>query len=103
MTNTLSDSAAAILELMEPGRPYQPSDLQAFAPGVSPENLREIMHELWVNRQVERSGYAGWRRHPSAAAPQEPPGPVSSLPGAETKAVKPEDLFNHGAFAGFFK
>jgi hypothetical protein len=103
MTNTLSETAAAIREMMEPGQPYQPSDLQAFAPGVTLENLREIMQELWVHRQVERSGYSGWRRHHSAPGLQQAPEAGRSLRPAETKAVKPEDLFDHGTFAGFFK
>jgi hypothetical protein len=55
------------------------------------------MHELWVSRQVERIGYSGWRRHRSA--PPHRPRPVSR----DMKLVKPEDLFDHATFAGFFK
>jgi hypothetical protein len=93
----LSDYARFILDRMEPGRPYEPQDLRAFDPGVSIERLREIMHELWVSRQVERIGYSGWRRHRSA--PPHRPRPVSR----DMKLVKPEDLFDHATFAGFFK
>ena len=93
----LSEYARFILERMEPGRQYEPQDLRAFDPDASIERLREIMHELWITRQVERSGYSGWRRHRSA--PPHRPRPVSR----ETKAVKPEDLFDHATFVDFFK
>jgi hypothetical protein len=93
----LNEQARYILDRMEPDRQYEPEDLRAFVPGASVERLREIMHELWVNRQVERVGYSGWRRHRSA--PPDRPQPVSR----ETKAVKPEDLFDYETFAGFFK
>ena len=96
----LSEKARFIVDRMEPDRPYQPSDLRALAPGASVESLREVMHELWVNRQVERVGYAGWQRHRSA-----PPlhAATSKSPAKQTKHVKPEDLFDHSTFAGFFK
>jgi hypothetical protein len=55
------------------------------------------MHELWINRQVERVGYAGWRRHRSASPHR--PHPVSR----EVQTVKPEDLFDYDTFADFFK
>jgi hypothetical protein len=55
------------------------------------------MHELWINRQVERVGYSGWRRCRSALPDR--PHPVSG----ETQVVKPEDLFDHATFADFFK
>ena len=93
----LSEYASFILERMEPGLRYGPQDLRAFLPDTNIERLREIMHELWINRQVERVGYSGWRRHPSA--PPDAPHPVSG----EIQAVKPEDLFDHAAFADFFK
>ena len=93
----LSDSARVILDRMEPDRRYEPQDLRAFDPDVSIERLREIMHELWVSRQVERIGYSGWRRHRSAAPHR--PRPVSR----DMKTVKPEDLFDHATFADFFK
>ena len=93
----MSDDARTILDRMEPDRRYEPEDLRAFAPGTSNERLREIMHELWVSRQVERVGYAGWRRHRSAP-PHRP-----HQPSRDTRAVKPEDLFDHDTFADFFK
>ena len=93
----LSDSARFILDRMEPDRRYEPQDLRAFDPDVSIERLREIMHELWVNRQVERVGDSGWRRHHSA--PPHVPPPVSR----EVQEVKPEELFDHTRFQGFFK
>jgi hypothetical protein len=93
----LSESATVILERMEPDRRYEPQDLRAFIPDASVERLREVMHELWINRQVERVGYSGWRRHRSA--PPDRPDPVSR----DTKTVKPEDLFDYATFADFFK
>ena len=93
----LSQYARFILDRMEPDRRYEPQDLRAFVLDTSIEHLREIMHELWVNRQVERVGYSGWRRHRSA--PPHAPYPVDR----ETNAVKPEDLFYHAAFPDFFK
>jgi len=93
----LSDYARFILDRMEPDRRYEPQDLRAFDPDASIERLREIMHELWISRQVERTGYSGWRRH--ASAPPQRPRPVSR----EMKPVKPEDLFDHATFADFFK
>ena len=93
----LSADARVILDRMEPDRRYEPQSLLALAPGASLEHLREIMHELWVNRRVERVGYSGWRRHRSA--PAHAASPVSGQP----EAVKPEDLFDHAAFEDFFK
>ena len=93
----LSESARFILDRMEPDRRYDAQDLRAFAPDASGERLREIMHELWLNRQVERVGYFGWRRHRSA------PPHVSRPVSGEIESVKPEDLFDYGTFADFFK
>jgi hypothetical protein len=93
----LSEYASFILDQMEPGRRYEPQDLRACVPDASVERLREIMHELWINRQVERVGYSGWRRHQSARP--DLPDPVSR----ETQAVKPEDLFDYDTFTDFFK
>jgi len=92
-----SEYASFILDRMEPDRPYEPQDLRAFVPGTSIERLREIMQELWVNRQVERAGFSGWRRHRSA--PPHVPHPTFR----EIQAVKSEDLFDHDTFADFFK
>jgi hypothetical protein len=93
----LSEYARLILDQMEPDRRYEPQDLLAFVPDTSIERLREIMHELWINRQVERVEYAGWRRHRSA--PPHLPRRVSH----DTRTVRPEDLFDHATFADFFK
>jgi hypothetical protein len=93
----LSTHARFILDRMEPDCRYELPDLRQLAPEAGVECLREIMHELWVSRQVERIGYSGWRRHRSA--PPHRPRPVSR----DMKLVKPEDLFDHATFAGFFK
>ena len=93
----LSEHATFILESMEPGRLYEAQDLRAFLPDASMERLREIMHELWIDRQVERVRYSGWRRHRSV--PRHRVQPVS----VEVQTVKPEDLFDHDPFADFFK
>jgi len=93
----LSEHARLILDRMEPDRPYDAQALQAFVPDVGLDRLREIMHELWVGRQIERVGYSGWRRHRSAAA---------AVPDRERRPVtlvKPEELFDHNTFADFFK
>ena len=93
----LSQDASFILDHMEPDRRYESQDLRAFVPDTSVERLREIMHELWINRQVERVGYFGWRRHRSA------PPDRRDLGSREIQAVKPEDLFDYAPFADLFK
>ena len=93
----LSESARLLLDRMEPDRLYQRHDLRAFVPDTSMDRLRELMHELWINRQVERVGYSGWRRHRSTP-PHHPP-----ATSREVQVVKPEDLFDHDRFADFFK
>src|SRR5262245_29710948 len=93
----LSEHASFILDRMEPDCRYELRDLRAFVPDASVECLRELMHELWISRQVERVGHSGWRRHRST--PSDLPDPVSR----EVQAVKPEDLFDYATFAGFFK
>lgn len=93
----LSEYARSILDRMEPERQYEPEELRAFVPDASIERLREIMHELWINRQVERAGYAGWRRHRSAS-----PHATDRVSG-DVQPAKPEDLFDHDTFAEFFK
>ena len=92
----LTDCATAILNRMEPDRPYEPEDLRAFVPDTGMERLREIMHELWVHREVERVAHTGWRRHRSG-------GTEAPAAARERTAVRPEDLFDHGAFTEFFK
>jgi len=109
--HSLSEHARFILDRMEPDCAYEPSDLRALAPGATHEFLRDLMHELWVNREVERVGYTGWQRHRSAPPHQDASidaqrerRRVASESGVrQTKTVKPEDLFDHAAFAGFFK
>lgn len=93
----LSKYASFILDRMEPDCRYELQDLRAFVPDSGVEGLRDIMHELWVSRQVERVGHSGWRRYRSA--PPDSPVPVSR----EIQAVKPEDLFDDAPFADFFK
>jgi hypothetical protein len=95
--HTLSADARRVLDRMEPDHRYEAQDLRAFVPEIGGERLRDVMHELWVNRQVERVEHSGWRRHRSAS----PHAPRSV--SARAAAVKPEDLFDHGTFADFFK
>jgi hypothetical protein len=104
--HALSKAAGAILDRMEPEHSYAAKDLRAFVPDTSPETLAEIMHELWVSREVERVGDSGWRRHRSASphdsrGDARPDGSVSRR--GQTKLVKPEELFDHDAFADFFR
>jgi hypothetical protein len=104
----LSAKAKAILERMEPNRSYDAQTMRGFAPDLTLEQLREVMRELWVARQVERVGHGGWRRERSsspaaaAVAPRES-GRGGSGAAAAAKRVKPEDLFDHNAFEGLFK
>ena len=107
--NALSKDARLILDRMEPDRYYEGSDLRACVPDASAEGFREVMHELWVNRQVERVGDSGWQRHRSAPPHQKPVDPqrdardVDPFSGLrETKVVKPDDLFDHASFTDFF-
>ena len=82
---------------MDPDRAYGPEELQMFLPDLGLERLREVMHELWIDRQVERVGYFGWQRaHSQAPHRREPP-------AGEVQPAKPEDLFDHAPFADFFK
>ena len=102
----LSPRARAILEQMEPNRSYEAKDLRAFAPDITVEHLHDVMRELWVARQVERSGYSGWRRHRSvspAAAATQSGSHRSAAAGARYTPVKPEELFDHSAFEDIFK
>ena len=106
----LSNVAGFILDRMEPDRRYQAVDLRAVVPDASPEKLREVMHELWINRQVERVGPSGWQRHRSAPHHRPPVDagldardvpPASAV--RQTKVVKPEELFDHESFTDFFR
>jgi len=94
---------------MEPDRRYELLDLRAFVPDASVEGLREVMHELWMHRQVERVGYSSWQCHRSAPSHQgrvdEEPDAPDNAPASgfrQTKVVKPEDLFDHDTFPDFF-
>ena len=93
----LSDDARVILERMEPGCRHGSSDLHAFVPDASVERLREIMHELWIDRQVERVGETGWRRFRSQPPHRREPVDRNAQP------VRPDELFDHATFADFFK
>jgi hypothetical protein len=92
----LSEYARSILQRMEPNRRYGPNELLAFLPGIGVERLREIMHELWIDRQVERDGASGWRRFRSES-------PHRPEPARPSEPARPEDLFDHATFADFFK
>jgi hypothetical protein len=108
----LTKDARLILDRMEPDRRYEASALRALLPHVSAEGFREVMHELWIHRQVERAEYSGWQRRQSAPAHQAPvdaqhdrdrPEDARTSRFRQTKAIKPEDLFDHGSFADFFR
>ena len=108
--HALSKDARFILDHMDRDRCYESLDLRAFVPHASAEGLRDLMHELWVNRQVERVGCSGWRRHRSAPAHQLPvEAPLDARGSApasgfrQTKVVKPEDLFDHASFTDLFR
>lgn len=107
--HALSKDARFILDRMEPDRRYEVLDLRAFVPNASAEGLRHVMHELWINRQVERVGYSSWQRRRSAAGDQgaldkgpDAPGVAPTSDFRQTKVVKPEDLFDHDTFPDFF-
>lgn len=106
----LSKVARFILDRMEPERHYEAAYLRAVVPDASAEKFREVMHELWVNRQVERVGLSGWQRHRSAPPHEQPTdATLDARDGAtvsrlrQTKVVKPEDLFDHDSFTDFFR
>jgi len=104
----LSVRAISVLERMEPDRSYEPKELRAFAPDLTVEDLHDVMRELWVQRQVERVGYTGWRRHESISPAVEPTLQSGTCRGTGARAarhtrIEPEDLFDHSAFEGMFK
>ncbi len=112
--HALSEPATTILERMDPNRIYEPLELRELVPDTSPESLRELMHELWVSRYVERCGYSGWRREQSTCGVKAPPDseghldPMGRRPGrdvelSQPEPVRPEDLFDHDSFPAFFK
>lgn len=101
--HALSRNASSILNRMELDRRYEVSDLRAFAADISAEGLLDVMHELWINRQVERVGESAWQRHRSAPGRNGAAVPV--MPGStfqQTKVVRPDDLFDHDTFRDFF-
>ncbi len=95
--HTLSESALIILDHMEPDRRYDAQEVRAFCPDVGIERVRDIMHELWIHRQVERVGHAAWRRHCSVSPH------AAHSPAGDGRTVRPEDLFDHAAFGEFFE
>lgn len=97
---SLTARAAEILQQMETNLGYEMQELRRFAPDLSLEALRELMRELWIERHVERFGYSGWRRVRAVSSRHDSSGDPSSGP---VKIVKPEDLFDHDSFSGFFK
>src|SRR4051812_628820 len=95
--SALSERARFILDRMERDRSYEMSDLGVWVPDASVEGVREVMHELWISRHVERVGASAWRRHRSSA-------PHEGSPGVrQATAVKPEELFDHDTFEEFFR
>ncbi len=86
----------------------------ALSAGLNAEAIREVMHELWIAREVERFRDTGWRRT-SASAPRHRPQSIDDLTSATVRTgphdaaslrvgtVRPEDLFDHESFAGWFK
>lgn len=100
--SSLSGRALSILERMEPGCGYGASELRAFAPDLNIEALRDVMHELWIARHVERFGDCGWRRTLSTGGPPDTQR-TGDGPSLRIGEVRPEELFDHGSFAGWFK
>jgi len=105
--NALSGDARSILNRMEPKRRYEVPDLRGFAPDISAESLLALMHELWINRLVERVGQSAWQRyrsvpdHNGALNKRSDAVPRSAF--QQTEVVRPEDLFDHDAFRDFFR
>jgi len=95
---SLTERARAILDRMTAGRRYAAAELMSFAPDVNIDALREVMHELWLAYEVERVGDAAWQR-------VAPPGRAGAVRDVESLrvAVKPDELFDHDSFAGWFK
>lgn len=87
---------------MTPERGYEGADLQAFAPELSVDALREAMHELWLAREVERFGVGGWRRVRSRR-PHDGTQASGDGDSLQIGSVRPEHLFDHDSFAGWFK
>lgn len=94
--HALSTDARLILDQMERDRRYVVADLRALVSDASAEHLYEVMHELWIHRQVERVACSGWRLLRSALDTD------AIVPDRHPRAVKPEDLFDHDTFQDFF-
>jgi hypothetical protein len=109
----LSERARAILDQMEPNGAYDASELRTFAPDMNLETLHEVMHELWLAREVDRFTDHGWRRVRStrrdilrsANADRCASTTADAADAASLRigTVRPEDLFDHESFAGWFK
>jgi hypothetical protein len=83
---------------MEADRRYDAAELMMLTAGLNIEALREVMHELWLARQVERAGHDAWRRVSPAA------GEAAMRDAASLRVgVKPDELFDHDSFADWFK
>ena len=95
--SALSTHARFVLDRMEDDRLYELPDLRIFMPDAGAEQLRELMHELWIGRHVERVGHTGWRRHRSST------GQESAPKVRPARLVKPEELFDHDTFEDFFR
>jgi hypothetical protein len=76
----VSDSRilSAILDVMEWDRCYEAATLKAMFPDISMDTLREALHALWIDRQVERVGLSGWKRYESRWDGQAMTAPTSS-------------------------
>ena len=108
----LSGRALAILDQMESDRGYEASELRALVPELTMDGLREVMHELWIAREVERFRDCGWRRVPGTPGQREnvdagrrasANAGTGDAPSLRIGNVRPEDLFDHESFAGWFK
>jgi hypothetical protein len=87
----------------------------AFAADLNLEALREVMHELWIARELERFRDCAWRRVPSTCGPRATLLSMNAVRSAQTNTsngdvpslrigtVRPEDLLDHDSFAGWFK
>ena len=102
----LSARAAVILEQMVPGCSYEAKELRAFVPDLTLEQLHDLMRRL-SGGAPGRAGRilgvaAGTLGQPVAEATRSGNHRPASA-GVRHKPVKPEDLFDHGAFEDMFK
>jgi hypothetical protein len=68
----------ALLDLMEWDRTYEAVALHGMFPNTSMDRLREALHDLWIDRRVERVGVSGWRRQESSWDGRPVPAPSES-------------------------